>query len=96
MQLFVNEKVTPIEDHSVEWDPSPSPFIPVAELTVPQQDETLPDNDLSRMVFNPWNKIDVFEPLGSLNRARQGVYQRAPLTGSDQAVQSSVVLQQVC
>jgi hypothetical protein len=38
VQFFVDEQRTPIEDASVEWSESVSPFIPVARLEIPAQD----------------------------------------------------------
>src|SRR5262249_14354851 len=82
VQLFVNEELTPIEDGSVNWDESVSPFdITLGQLIIPRQDLTSAEalathtelND--KLKFNPWNNCEDFMPLGSVNRARRGVYQ---------------------
>jgi hypothetical protein len=80
VQRFMDEHSTPIEDGSVEWKESTSPVQTLAHLVIPQQDlgtstarqtEELVDN----LAFNPWNSVEGFRPLGSLNRARRRVYQ---------------------
>jgi Catalase len=79
LQRFVDEETTPIEDGSVEWRESDSPFVEVATLVIPQQDLR---SDEARTVsaavdglaFNPWNCPPPFRPLGNLNRARGPVY----------------------
>ncbi len=80
VQRFVDEGKTPIEDGTVEWKESDSPFETIAQLVIPQQDlstasaretETLVDS----LAFNPWNTTDDFRPLGNLNRARKTVYE---------------------
>ena len=78
LQLFENEKKTPIEDASVEWK---TPFITVGFLTLPQQ-ETSADagvtSDLAYRVeqeaFSPWRGLQAHRPLGAINRARRYIY----------------------
>jgi hypothetical protein len=78
-QRFVDEVTTPIEDGSIAWRESDSPFVDVATLVIPQQDLM---SDEARAVklaiddlaFNPWNCPPPFRPLGNLNRARGPVY----------------------
>ncbi|QNB06131.1 catalase [Herbaspirillum frisingense] len=79
VQRYVSADKTPIEDGSVEWRESDSPFISVATVTIPAQDlgsnEALADRQqVDKMAFNPWNCPLVFRPLGGLNRARKAVY----------------------
>jgi hypothetical protein len=79
VQLFVDEKRTPIEDGSVEWLESVAPPVTIARLFIPQQDldGTTARADaaaVDHMEFNPWNTSAEFRPLGNLNRARQMVY----------------------
>jgi len=74
IQLFVDEKKTPVEDAYIEWKESDSPPIPVATLIIPKQDfdEKLQE-DMERMAFNPWHTKE-FTPLGLINLARRKVY----------------------
>ena len=66
----------PIEDASVAWDETRSPFHTVARLTLPPQRVDDP-SALSRcegMAFNPWNGHPDHRPLGGINRVRRGIY----------------------
>jgi catalase len=74
IQLFVDEKRTPIEDAYIEWKESDSPPIAIATLLIPKQefDHQLQD-DMEQMAFNPWNTNDL-TPLGLINLARKNVY----------------------
>jgi hypothetical protein len=89
IQRYVDERVTPIEDTSIAWEPSAAPIEPVATLTIAQQDiTTAAAREKSRMInasaFSPWNTTDEFRPLGNLNRARKSVYAAsAALRGSN-------------
>ncbi len=74
IQLFVDEKRTPIEDAYIEWKESDSPPIPIATLIIPKQDlDVQLAQDMEHMAFNPWN-INEFTPLGLINLARKKVY----------------------
>jgi catalase len=74
IQLFVDDKKTPIEDAYIEWKEQDSPPIPIATIVIPRQalDERL-QQEMERMAFNPWNTKD-FTPLGLINLARRNVY----------------------
>lgn len=74
VQLFVDEKRTPIEDAYIEWKESDSPPIPVATLIIPKQDfDSKLQQEMEAMAFNPWNTKE-FTPLGKINLARKQVY----------------------
>ncbi len=74
IQLFVDEKRTPIEDAHIEWKESDAPPIPIALLTIPQQEvDPQLQQDMERMAFNPWHTRE-FTPLGLINLARKKVY----------------------
>jgi catalase len=74
VQLFVDEKRTPIEDAYIEWKEVDSPPIAIATLTIPKQDiDPQLQQDMEHMAFNPWNTAD-FTPLGLINLARRKVY----------------------
>lgn len=65
----------PIEDASIEWPESESPWMPVARLIVPSQaswDDEAPASE-DRLAFAPWNALAAHRPLGAVNRARRGV-----------------------
>jgi hypothetical protein len=67
----------PIEDATIEWRESLSPFLHVATLIIPRQEiDTEEKNrfceDLS---FSPWHGVADHRPVGAMNRARRAVYQ---------------------
>lgn len=76
IQLQANPKSMPIENASVRWQESISPFVPVATLRIVVQDfDTLERNQQGEnMRFSPWHSLTVHRPLGSINRARRLVY----------------------
>jgi catalase len=74
IQLFVDEKRTPVEDAYIEWKESDSPAIALATLIIPKQEfDTQLQQDMEHMAFNPWNTNDL-TPLGLINLARKKVY----------------------
>lgn len=78
-QLFVDEVRTPIEDGSVEWLESVSPFVEVARIELPAQDtESARGKKLAEtceaMSFDPWHALVEHRPLGSIMRARNAAY----------------------
>lgn len=78
-QLYVDAQRTPIEDSTVDWPEADSPYLPIADLVLPQQDL---DSDEARKVaayvetlsFDPWHAPLEFRPLGRLMRARNHAY----------------------
>ena len=74
IQLFVDDKKTPIEEAYIEWKESDSPPIPIATLILPKQDfdEQL-QKDMENMAFNPWHTKE-HTPLGLINLARKKIY----------------------
>ena len=75
VQFFEDEKRTPIEDASVDWD---APWLTVGRLTLPQQE---PSADLSarieKMSFDPWHALVEHKPLGNMMRARNPAYRES-------------------
>lgn len=77
VQLCTNIATMPVEDASVEWPESESPFIAVARIKVAPQPawnterEEEIDNGLS---FSAWHGTAAHRPLGSINRVRKAVY----------------------
>ena len=79
VQLFADERSTPIEDPSVEWREELSPFVEVARLEVPVQDtDSAEGRRLSEVVeklsFDPWHALEEHRPLGAVMRARGAAY----------------------
>jgi hypothetical protein len=79
LQFFTDERVTPIEDASVDWLESEAPYQTVARLVVARRDDADPaDEELQRRiegaVFDPWQALAAHRPLGDVMRARKVVY----------------------
>lgn len=76
VQLQDPARYMPLEDTSVEWQESDSPFITVAKLKVPPQDFDSREQNLAcdNLSFNPWHALPEHRPLGGINRLRQAVY----------------------
>jgi catalase len=74
IQIFVDEKKTPVEDAYIEWKEKDAPPVPIAMLVLPKQelDDRL-QQEVEQMAFSPWNTKD-FTPLGRINLARKKVY----------------------
>jgi len=66
----------PIENASVRWPETLSPFFPVAELRIPRQTFNTPAQlaFADNLSFNPWHCIAEHRPLGNQNRARRRLY----------------------
>ena len=76
VQRFDSESTTPIEDGSIEWR---TPWERVGQLVIPRQDLDAEqaralEVEIEKLAFSPWNCTEDFRPLGSLQRARRGVY----------------------
>ena len=91
VQLCTDLETMPIEDASVVWPETLSPYVAVARITAaPQAGWSL---DLSRAVddgmsFSPWHGIQAHRPLGSIMRVRKAAYEmsskfRAEHNGSE-------------
>jgi len=79
LQFYVDESQTPIEDPSIDWAESVSPYVPVAELEVAQQDPTSAEGkalaeSIERGTFDPWSALAAHRPLGATMRARKVAY----------------------
>jgi len=76
IQLQTDAKAMPIEDATVEWKESDSPWHMVARIRIPQQD--IGGAETTRLceetAFNPWNSLVEHRPLGSMNRSRREIY----------------------
>ena len=76
IQAQTNPRRMPVEDASIEWPETLSPFIPIAKIHIPRQRFDSPEqlafaNVLS---YNPWHTTATHRPLGNQNRARKLIY----------------------
>lgn len=64
----------PIEDATIEWKESASPFVPVARIVIPTQ---APEQGEACEIrsFTPWHSLAEHRPLGGISRVRKAVYQ---------------------
>lgn len=79
LQFFVDAAITPIEDPTVVWPESESPFVTVARLVAPAQDPNSADGKaLAQQIeagkFDPWIALAEHRPLGEIMRARKVAY----------------------
>lgn len=76
VQLQTDARTMPIEDATVEWKETESPWHTVARIRIPQQSVGEPDTvrKCEETAFNPWNSLADHRPLGSLNRSRREIY----------------------
>jgi len=78
VQLWADAERQPIEDASIDWPVSISPYRTVATIRLPRQDaygtERVRYFD-ERMTFRPAHSLSVHRPLGSVMRARLQVYE---------------------
>jgi hypothetical protein len=76
VQVQTDSHLMPIEDATVKWPESLSPYISVARLDLPAQrftsDAQLAFADALR--YNPWHSLPDHKPLGNSNRARRTMY----------------------
>lgn len=81
MQLLVQvqdaNKNMPIEDATVLWKDSESPFLAVANINILKQTFDTPEQQqfCENLSFSPWNALEAHRPIGALNRARKFVYE---------------------
>lgn len=79
VQTQTDSQSMPIEDASVIWDETVSPFQTVATLIIENQDFDNPESLAlcESCSFNPWQSIAAHEPLGRMNEVRRLVYANA-------------------
>jgi hypothetical protein len=81
VQLCVDLEHMPVEDVTVVWPETLSPFVTVAKLRLPQQDIGGEDN-FARMdatSMTPWRVTEEHRPLGNIMRARKEVYRQVSI-----------------
>ncbi|MGO9465422.1 MAG: hypothetical protein ACLQIB_24735 [Isosphaeraceae bacterium] len=78
VQLFRDDKTTPIDDPTVEWPEDAAPFQTVARIWIPRQVFDTPGRMAfgENLSFTPWHAIFAHEPLGEINAVRKVVYSK--------------------
>ncbi len=76
VQFQSDPETMPIEDASVIWSETISPFEPVAEIVVEKQEflDAASMTACERLSFNPWNSLIEHQPIGGINRVRKSIY----------------------
>ena len=80
VQLCTDIGEMPIEDASVAWDETLSPYVPVARLVVGAQASWSDDKARTiddGLAFSPWHGVAAHRPLGGVMRVRRGAYEAA-------------------
>jgi hypothetical protein len=77
VQLCTDIAKMPVEDPTIEWPETMSPYVAVARIRAPRQ--TGWSNERSKaiddaMAFNPWHGIAAHRPIGSIMRVRKMAY----------------------
>jgi catalase len=75
IQLRTSAETMPVEDATIEWPETESPYRTVATLVLSRQelDGSRPSSS-EPWAFNPWHALRDHQPLGGLNRLRRQVY----------------------
>jgi hypothetical protein len=76
VQPQVLGKNMPVEDTTVEWQESDSPFTPLARIQIQQADNTSAQmyEQCENTAFNPWHSVADHRPAGVMNRVRKSLY----------------------
>lgn len=79
VQQQTDPQAMPIEDASVIWDETVSPFQTLATITIKNQpfDTAEALAACERSSFNPWQSLPAHRPLGRMNEVRRLVYANA-------------------
>ena len=78
-QLCVDPMRMPIENTSIEWPESLSPFTKIGIIHIPKQDISSPVNldTADRISISPWRTRDEHTPMGEIMTVRRDVYRRS-------------------
>jgi hypothetical protein len=81
VQLCVDLEHMPVEDLTVAWSETLSPFVTVAKLRLPRQDIGGDDNleQMEITSMSPWRCTEEHRPLGNIQRARKEAYRQSSL-----------------
>jgi hypothetical protein len=76
VQLQTDPIAMPIEDPTIRWDETVSPFRKVATIRIPKQICDSPEQltFAENLSFTPWHSLPEHRPLGGINRIRKVVY----------------------
>jgi catalase len=76
VQLRTSERTMPIEDATIEWPESESPYRTVAHLLLPRQEiaSLRQQAAIQQLSFNVWHALAAHRPLGGINRVRRWAY----------------------
>ena len=73
VQTRTNPSTMPIEDPTIEWKTSSSPFVPVARIQIPAQ-QAEQGEACEVISFTPWHSLAEHRPLGGISRVRKALY----------------------
>ncbi len=81
VQLCVDLEHMPVEDLTVAWSETLSPFVTVAKLRLPLQDIEGDENfeKMDATSMTPWRCTEDHRPLGNIQRARKEAYRQSSL-----------------
>jgi hypothetical protein len=81
IQLCVDIERMPVENVTVRWPETLSPFVTVAKLRLPQQDISGEDNfeKMDRISISPWRVRAEHRPLGNIMRSRKEAYRQSSI-----------------
>ena len=81
VQLCADLERMPIEDVTVRWPETLSPFVTVAKLRLPRQDIGGEDNFelMDRTSMTPWRVTEEHRPLGNIMRSRKEAYRTSSI-----------------
>jgi Catalase len=76
-QRQVDTLSMPVDDATIAWKETASPFRKVASIWIPAQDFTAQHtrNEAEVLFFTPWRSLEEHRPLGGINRVRSAVYE---------------------
>jgi hypothetical protein len=77
LQLQKDPRQMPLEDATVHWDETFSPWLPVATVKIPRQTFDSPQQMgfCENLSMTPWHSLPEHKPLGAPNRVRKSVYE---------------------
>lgn len=77
VQIQTDPGKMPVEDATVVWKESQSPFVRVATIRIPQQEfgSEAQRAFAENLSFTPWHALPEHRPLGNVNRIRRVVYE---------------------
>jgi hypothetical protein len=76
VQLRTSAQTMPVEDATVQWPESESPYRTVALLLIPRQETNTEEQKAvcKQLSFNVWHAVADHRPLGGINRLRREAY----------------------